>query len=287
MLRPYCTNEPDVCRRVSDGSAHRASDSASFPVSKQCRVQAGEPCSRTVQQSPRRALWWMAMDASDTTLGWPALKALLLGGLCTLFMVSSAAARDFEDATPGEVARLPEYCLHVQGGRETKLGRNQQRREELFAQMGQTFNHMHHYCWALHRVAQAGRFGISPQLRANLFTSSIKDIYYVLERAPTNFVLTPELYLRIGQYHAALGQALEALEAFEKSRIAKADYWPPYVETANLNVRIGRRSEAEQVLRRGLEIMPNEQNLLQALSRLPPSNKPMARVEKQSSTRQP
>lgn len=287
MPRPHYTNEPDAYQRVNDGEAHCVPDPASLPVSGQRRVQAGEPCSRTVQQSPRRALWRMAIIASDTTLGWPALKALLLGGLCTLFMTSSAAARDFKDATPGELARLPEYCLHVWGGRETKLGRNQQRREELFAQLGQTFSHMHHYCWALHRVAQAGQFGVSPQLRATLFMSSIKDIYYVLERAPANFVLAPELYLRIGQYHAALGQALEALEAFEKSRIAKADYWPPYVETANLNVRIGRRGEAEQVLRLGLEIMPNEQNLLQALSRLPPSNKPTVRVEKQPSNRQP
>ena len=287
MPRLNYPNEPDPLERLHDRRSDVALPSKPFMASRARPSRPLQACGNAVRQTLQEMHGWMPMHLGDANRGWPALKALLISGLCTLFMASPAAARDFEEATPAELARLPEYCLHVQGGRETKLGRNQQRREELFAQMGQTFSHMHHYCWALHRVAQASQLGISPQRRASFFTSSIQDVYYVLERAPANFVLAPELHFRIGQFHAALGQVVEALEAFEKSRNAKADYWPPYVGTAELNVRIGRAAEAAQVLRKGLEIMPNEQNLLQALSRLSPSNKSTGRSERQSSSRQP
>ncbi len=134
--------------------------------------------------------------------------------------------------------------------------------------MGDTFWALHHYCWALVNANRAMRAGVSPRQRAHLLDVAIADNYYVLQHAARDFPLTPEILLRIGQYHAILGRAALAIEHFEKSRQTKPDYWPAYLEIARVNARIGRRQAAIDVLRAGLSQVPGQPRLLGALSDL-------------------
>jgi tetratricopeptide (TPR) repeat protein len=72
----------------------------------------------------------------------------------------------------------------------------------------------------------------------------------------------------MGQFTLEIGDIAGALEYFEKSRQAKRDYWPAYVEIANANMRIGRRTHAEAALKAGLEVMPDDPRLRQELKDL-------------------
>ena len=179
---------------------------------------------------------------------------------------SQAVAQDpfnMANLTPGEMALLPEYCpytiVYYRGGPDRELWQ---------ARLGPTLTHLHHYCWALLKVNRARSRGYPPQLRYNLIASAVQEIQYVLNNGEPNFVLIPELLYRAGTFHVLNNDLVPAMDFFERSRAAKADYWPPYVDLANIHMRLGRRAKAAEVLRGGLEVMPNEPALLEALKRL-------------------
>lgn len=193
--------------------------------------------------------------------------AVLLAGAASLVQPAHAGDPfDTLNLTAGELARLPEYCPHT-WGYHPRWG-NMAEREAWFARLGFMMSHMHHYCWGILKFNRANGIGATPQLRNSLLGSAINESHYVIDRAPNGFVLLPEFLYRVGTYHAALDQWVEAIDYFDRARAAKPDYWPPYLETANLNLRIGRRQHAVEVLRAGLEIMPEESRLREALSRI-------------------
>lgn len=164
------------------------------------------------------------------------------------------------------MARLPEYCPHT-WGYINRWG-NMPEREGWFVRLGFMMSHMHHYCWGILKFNRASGIGVTPQLRNSLLSSAINESQYVLDRAPSGFVLLPEFLYRVGTYHAALDQWIEAIDHFDRARAAKPDYWPPYLETANLNLRLGRRQHAIDALRAGLGVMPEEGRLREALNRI-------------------
>jgi tetratricopeptide (TPR) repeat protein len=131
--------------------------------------------------------------------------------------------------------------------------------------MGETFWHVHHYCYGMLKALRAETMDLSPQVRRALLVSAITEVEYVLRRAPPEFVLLPELYLRVGDYQRKLGLVVDAIGSYERSRAVKPDYWPPYVEQAKLNLSIGRRDAAIQVLEAGLALMPQESRLVEEL----------------------
>ncbi|MCW5632281.1 MAG: hypothetical protein KIT17_03015 [Rubrivivax sp.] len=163
----------------------------------------------------------------------------------------------------GEMARLPEYCPHTWG-----YHRGGPERAEWFSRLGPVMEHMHHYCWAILKANRAHGVGVPPQLRDTLLSSAISESHYVIQRAPQDFVLMPEILFRVGTYHAARSEWVQAIEFFDRSRAAKPDYWPPYLETANVNLRIGRRQQAVEALQAGLRVMPEEARLRDALKRI-------------------
>ena len=171
--------------------------------------------------------------------------------------------------TPGEVALLPPYCrdsqtFGLQGFREGPHPKQQ----VWIAEMGQTFWAIHHYCWALVSASRAKRAGVSPQQRVGLYQAAIADSFYVLEHAQPDFVLLPEIYLRMGQFAVGAGDPVRAAEFFEKSRDRKPDYWPAYVELVNLNLSLGRKQVAINTARAGLQAVPEQPNLKELLSKL-------------------
>lgn len=174
----------------------------------------------------------------------------------------------FRNVTPGELASLPPYCVDVdlwsRSGSNHSPSPAQQR---WIAMVGRTFWALHHYCWALLKARRADYVGVAPVLRSGLLASAISEANYVIEHSTPDFPLLPEIHFRIGQFNMRLERYAEALAAWDRSRVAKADYWPPYVEIANLNLRIGRRSEALAILNEGLRHMPEEKRLHDLMER--------------------
>ena len=185
--------------------------------------------------------------------------ALALGGLPAL------AAPD--NVTRGEMALLPEYCPETQtfAAGDARTTASGARWRSL---LGPTFGALHHYCWGLISVQRARAPGIGSLTRRGLLMSSINDFTYVLQNATPDFLLLPEIYLRIGETQTELQAYAEAMEAFTLSRRAKPDYWPAYVRAATVLVRIGKTTDAIGLLEVGLTRMPKEPALIEAYKRL-------------------
>lgn len=168
-----------------------------------------------------------------------------------------------------ELARLPEYCPHTQsfapgGFREGPLPSQ----VPWIARLGPGFWHLYHYCWALVNAMRADTAGTPAQTRKHLYTRAIADIIYVLQNTTPDFILTPELHLRNGEFYEKLGQLPSAVESFELSRRAKSDYWPAYQRLAALQAKVGLLAAAENTLTEGLAISPGQVQLLTALDEL-------------------
>lgn len=200
-----------------------------------------------------------------TPLRHSLLCSFLLSLGCT-----AAYSNTPQNMTAGEIARLPAYCADAQGmapnsGTPSAPTAAQQR---WVAAMGESFWHVHHYCWALLNVNRISLSGMTPQQRAFHYTSAIGDCNYVVSLSPPDFVLLPEIFLRMGQFHLAADRPVDALMHFDKSRQAKPDYWPAYLESSKVNASLKRSHEAINILKAGLEVMPNESRLSDALAAL-------------------
>jgi tetratricopeptide (TPR) repeat protein len=176
---------------------------------------------------------------------------------------TGAGAQKPPDITAGEMALLPPYCPDTQTMSAVDP-RGSEKGAHWVSVLGNAFWGLHHYCWGLIRVNRASRAGVAPQMRRYLYESAINDYQYVLENSPPNFVLLPEIYLRIGEASVELQAYATAMEAFQRSREIKPDYWPPYVRAAAVLTRLGKNAEAAALLQEGLTRMPSEPALLDA-----------------------
>jgi tetratricopeptide (TPR) repeat protein len=189
-----------------------------------------------------------------------------------------------QNITAGEVARLPEYCANAQSfARQGIPDAPSAIQRHWLGLMGTTFWHMHHYCWALVSANRSEDGGLAPNQRVYLLNSAISDANYVLERAPPDFPLLPEIFYRVGQYHLKAGRPVESMSHFNKSRTTKPDYWPPYIELAKISAALGKQQEAVAVLEEGLKLMPDQPQLTEALKRVKQS-RPAPTVTKKPKT---
>ena len=166
----------------------------------------------------------------------------------------------------GEFARLPDYCRDTQ----TYAGHGDPtpRQARWLSLMGDTFWHLHHYCWGMLKANRAEQPGISPAMKRTLYASAVQECQYVLRNnADPDFVLRPEILYRMGRFEAANESWVDALEYYRQSIEAKADYWPPYVGTAEIHLRLKRRDRAIAILEEALKVLPNEPAVQQAMTR--------------------
>ena len=174
-----------------------------------------------------------------------------------------------KNITEGELALTPPYCQDVQGIKwGDQYSNTSPRAAHWVALMGKTFWAMHHYCWALIHIQRSSAAGLSPQIREGMIQEAIGDYYYVIKNATPNFVLLPEIYLRIGEAQVMAKNPVAASDAFAKARELKADYWPAYARGAEVFERLGMKTKAKSLLEDGLERMPNEPALQTAFVRL-------------------
>lgn len=199
-------------------------------------------------------------------------------GIGLALMAAGLAQAEPENITWGELALTHPVCYHTQAIPITgwtqyeRQSPQSDRWNSLLGGQGMLW-HMHHYCWALIHLRRAQAAHIPPHQRKYLTEVAISDFYYVVRQArrlpdPRSFRMLPEILYRIGDAYGQLGQISQAIEAYEQSRQAKPDYWPPYVGQAELMAKSGLRRDAMAVLERGLQIMPGEPNVAAAYKRL-------------------
>src|SRR4051794_36656977 len=101
-------------------------------------------------------------------------------GLLTIFataLVASLNCIAFTDDTrpynQRDLAMLPNYCLYTQAYRvRFPGGNNPSEISRWEAVMGESFHHMHHYCWGIMETNYANLYSKSIQERNHHLTSS-------------------------------------------------------------------------------------------------------------------
>jgi len=172
--------------------------------------------------------------------------------------------------TPGELARLPEYCQYQMGmpSRETPQGKY------YLSMLGKGLDDIHHYCRGLRDIMYARIMALPPVHKRALWDRAAGEIKYIMSTNPDTLIIMPEVYYRYGEVMLELGRVADAQSAFEKSRALKPDYWPAYTLWADFLIREKQPDQARAIVEQGLKHAPDNAELQQRMSRLPPVAKP-------------
>lgn len=182
-------------------------------------------------------------------------------------MVGAAQAQVTDHTKPSssEYIRLPEYCQDLLSPQynDPWYGRQQWR-----PRMGETIDHMHHYCYGLIAVIRAQRFGRPLQERNHYWTRVEAETTYVIDRMTPEFVLAPEIFHRRATAYSNLKRVNEAVADYRASIKAKPDYFPAYIGLAELYQKHGQRDLAIKTVQEGLSQAPNAKPLQSLLKEL-------------------
>lgn len=181
--------------------------------------------------------------------------------LALLGMAGVAAAKP-ADITESEMKLIPRYCPDTQGfGYGDAYSNTSPRARYWVSLMGPTFWAMHHYCWGQISLLRAVKANLSTMEKRGLLESARGDFRYVINNAPPDFVLLPEIYTKVGQVELMLDQPNRADNAFSHARALKPDYWPAYSHWVEFLMQNKHRAEALKIVRQGLENAPRSKVL--------------------------
>ena len=199
---------------------------------------------------------------------FPGLKYFAAAGFAMVLLVpihleaQSDLAREF--------ALLPPYCKHTWGYRDSVPGGNdgsEISRWQTIIGEGM-FIHMHHYCNGLRHRNNAKLVARSPAQRKQEWELSIPEFDYVLQNAPPNFVLLPEMLTMKGESLMALDRGTQAIPVLQRAIELKPDYWPPYIAISDYFKNAGDIAKAREWLQKGLSSSPNTKTLQNRLAEL-------------------
>lgn len=201
-------------------------------------------------------------------------RALVLGIFCSAQAVAANAQEipgypSIEAFDAREVAMLPNYCKHTIYFRDKVPGGSNG--EDILrwrAFFGPTFEALHHYCFAIMKTNRAVLLARDSQTKQFYLSDSIREFDYVLDRAPQDFVLLPEILSKKGENLIRLKRAPTAVVEFERAASLKPDYWPPFAHLSDYYVSIGDTAKARESLQRGLQGSPDAPALRRRLKEL-------------------
>jgi tetratricopeptide (TPR) repeat protein len=198
---------------------------------------------------------------------------VVLGVILVLDVLSYAQIAGYPPSVtaydPREVAALPRYCAYTAYFRDhVPGGNNPAEIQRWLSIFGQTFYGMHHYCWGLMKTYRGVILARDEQWRRFYLKDAIEEFDYVIDRAPPDFILLPEILLRKGENLIRLGQGasgnLQLLRAIE----LRPDYWPAYAATSDYYKKTGDLEKAREVLEKGLSASPDAKALKERLADL-------------------
>jgi len=134
--------------------------------------------------------------------------------------------------------------------------------------MGNIWIHMHHYCYGLMYLHRANVLARDPVVRGYNYNFALNEFDYVLERAPEDFVLLPEVLTMKGEVFMHQGKSGPALEQFERAINLKPDYWAPYAYMSDQFVSSGDIGQARATLEKGIAQAPDAIGLQRRLKDL-------------------
>jgi tetratricopeptide (TPR) repeat protein len=176
--------------------------------------------------------------------------------------------RDVYAADPREMAMVPKFCPYTILFRDVSRDSNQSMIAAWSAQIGEGFQHLHHYCAGLIKFNRAQLLARDAMTRKFYLSDAIVEYDYVILRVREDFVLLPEIVTKKGEALLSLGKGPLAVYEFERAIQLKADYWPPYAKLGDYFKHEGDLERARAALESGLKQAPDVQALRRRLADL-------------------
>lgn len=153
-----------------------------------------------------------------------------------------------------ELLQLPNYCT-PRVKENDKLAWN-----KGLARFGETWNHLHHYCYALTFL---NRYYASKDqgYRRHILTQVVDNINYVIDRAPKNDPFLPQLYTDRGATRILQGNGLLGLGDLQKAIEINPEHSMAYRNLVSYHVNGKRDKEAMEWVVKGLKHVPGDKVL--------------------------
>lgn len=157
-----------------------------------------------------------------------------------------------------ELGMLPRYCFYTQIFRQfAPGGSNKEEMDRWYATLGPTYHHLHHYCWGMMKSNRGLILAKDHNVRRFYLNDALQEYDYVIERAPPDFILLPEIRTKKAENLFQLGRAPVAIFELEQAIAAKPDYWPPYARLADHYKDTGAMAKAREIIEQGLKAAPD------------------------------
>jgi tetratricopeptide (TPR) repeat protein len=170
---------------------------------------------------------------------------------------------------PKEMFMLPEYCRYTQDFRDHVAGGNNRVEIERWTNlMGESFIHMHHYCYALQAVNRASFMSRTEQERIHNLSTSVRECDYVIHNTPADFSMLPDIFTTKGQSLLKMGSVGQGVLELQRAIDMKPDHWPAYAAIGDYYKEAGQIEKAREWLEKGLAAAPNTRPLMRRLSGL-------------------
>ncbi len=167
-----------------------------------------------------------------------------------LALCASAQAGAPDGITDAEVALLPQWCIHTQLFRD-RYARGKDQYARYLKQHGPTWEHMHHYCWALIDMQRHDRALQTRNSRGYQVSRVLDNLTYTLERADLDFVLRPEMLLRGAQFLQRAGRLPEARKMAAQLVEERPEFADGYIVLADVLRQSNSNAEAAKVIDEG------------------------------------
>ena len=120
-----------------------------------------------------------------------------------------------------ELPLLPSYCTCKLRSDDPRWRRKCYKWEDKFrayGARGRDVIHIHHYCSGLLMLSRVQR-GVGE--RSALLKKAESQFTYMITHSSPEFILMPEIYLKMGQTQQMLGQPIKAMEYFNRAKRLK------------------------------------------------------------------
>ncbi|MBI1285826.1 MAG: hypothetical protein GC183_16090 [Thiobacillus sp.] len=183
-----------------------------------------------------------------------------------LFVIAASSHAD-RVTNERELMLLPEYCRGTQGLRQiSKLPKSAV--DNYYKTYGETYHHLHHYCWALMSEYNAFKI-LEAGPRSNKLKEAIGDIDYVLNKnPPATFPPLAEIYTTRARILFKLDRPGEAAADLVRATSLKPVYQPAYTQLSDYYLKIGQKDKAVAILEEGVANDPSPTSLLRKLEKL-------------------
>lgn len=190
----------------------------------------------------------------------------ILSGVPLLLLTTTSSYADMVK-NERELALLPQYChatrqvISISKLPQSAFNNN-------LKIYGETYNHLHHYCWAL--MSEYNANGIQEKgPRRNKLSYALNDIQYVLNKNPPDtFQPLAEIYASRARILFKLDRPSEAVADLIKAINLQPGYLRAYAQLSDYYLQIGQKDKAISLLEKGVENHESPTLLLKELDRL-------------------